>query len=134
MEIHLKIVGILLILLALMHIVIPKYFNWEKELGSLSLITKQILYVHTFFIAFTVLLMGLLCTSYSSELVSAPLGRIICLGLFGFWLVRLIFQFLVYSSKTWKGKRFETVMHILLSMLWAYFTFVFLLIYLSGSG
>ena len=64
MEIHLKIVGALLIALSLMHIIIPKYFKWEQELKSLSLITKQILYVHTFFIAFIVLLMGLLCLSY----------------------------------------------------------------------
>ena len=126
MELHLKIVGSLLIMLALMHIIIPKFFKWEQELTSLSLITRQILYVHTFFIAFVVLLMGLLCVGYAGELTSTPLGRVICLGLFGFWLTRLIFQFFVYSPKVWKGKRFETIMHILFSILWTYFTMTFL--------
>ena len=130
MEIHLKVAGTLLILLSLMHIIIPKYFKWEQELASLSLITKQILYVHTFFIAFVVLLMGLLCLGYSRELVHDPFGRIISLGLFGFWLTRLIFQFLVYSPKVWRGKRFETVMHAVFAVMWFYLTNVFLFSYI----
>jgi hypothetical protein len=130
MEIHLKIVGSLLIALSGMHIVIPKYFKWEQELTSLSLITKQILYVHTFFIAFIVLLMGLLCLNYSHELVYDPFGRVISLGLFGFWLTRLIFQFFVYSPKVWRGKKFETVMHVVFSLTWFYLTAVFLFAYM----
>jgi hypothetical protein len=130
MEIHIKIVGCLLIALSLMHIIVPKYFKWENELASLSLITKQIVYVHTFFIAFMVLLMGLLCLSYSHELTHDAFGRVISLGLFGFWLTRLIFQFLVYSPKVWRGKRFETIAHIMFSLTWMYFTLVFLLSYL----
>jgi hypothetical protein len=133
MEIHIKIVGSLLIALSLMHVIIPKYFKWEHELTSLSLITKQILYVHTFFIGFVVLLMGLLCISYSHELLYEPFGRVISLGLFGFWLTRLIFQFFVYSPKVWRGKRFETAMHILFSFLWLYFSGVFLLGYLRSG-
>jgi hypothetical protein len=130
MDIHLKIVGILLIVLSLMHIAIPKYFKWSQELSPLSHITKQILYVHTFFIAFTLLLMGLLCINYSAELISNRLGRVISLGLFVFWLIRLIFQFFVYSPKVWRGKRFETVMHIIFSIVWLYFSSVFLLIFI----
>jgi hypothetical protein len=133
MEIHLKIVGCLLIALALMHIIIPKYFKWEQELTSLSLITKQIFYVHTFFISFIVLLIGLLCLNYSHELVYDSFGKVISLGLFGFWLTRLIFQLLVYSPKVWRGKKFETVMHVVFSLLWIYLTGVFLLSYLGPA-
>lgn len=131
MEIHLKIVGSLLVALSLMHAVIPRYFNWAQELVSVSLITKQILYVHTFFIAFLVLLIGILCLGYTHELLNNPLGKVISLGLFIFWLVRLVFQFLVYSPKVWRGKRFETIMHVVFSLTWAYFTTVFLFSYLS---
>jgi hypothetical protein len=131
MEIHLKIVGSLLIALSLMHIIIPKYFKWEQELTSLSLITKQILYVHTFFIAFIVFLIGLLCLSHSHELLHDPFGRVISLGLFAFWLTRLIFQFFVYSPKVWRGKRFETAMHIAFTIMWTYFTSVFIFAYLN---
>jgi hypothetical protein len=131
MELHLKIVGSLLIALSLMHVGIPRYFTWEQELTTVSLITKQILYVHTFFIALIVMLIGLLCVGYSHELVYDSLGRVISLGLFGFWLIRLIFQFVVYSPKVWRGKRFETIMHIVFAITWAYFAAVFFMAYIT---
>jgi len=134
MDLHLKIVGSLLIALAFMHIVIPRYFNWRQELETLSLITRQILYVHTFFIAFVVLLMGLLCMGYSEDLLNTSLGKVTCIGLFGFWATRLVFQFFVYSSKLWNGKRFETIMHILFSMLWMYVSGVFLFAFLFNKS
>ena len=56
MERHLEITGILLIGLALLHVVFPRYFKWREELRGVSLITRQILHVHTFFIALTVFL------------------------------------------------------------------------------
>ena len=107
-----------------------KYFNWEKELNTLSLINKQMMGVHTFFIAVTVFLMGILCLSSASELTSTEFGKKISLGLGVFWVCRLFFQFFVYSSTLWKGKVFETIVHIVFSCLWIYLSAVFLLIYL----
>jgi len=85
--------------------------------------------VHTFFIALTVFLMGLLSLLYSAELVTLPFGRVISLGIGIFWLVRLFFQFFVYSKDLWKGKRFETIMHILFAITWVYLAAVYLTTY-----
>lgn len=126
MQNHLHIVGFLLIALALVHIVFPKYFNWNEELKSLSLINRQMMIVHTFFIAFTVFLMGLLCITSSVELIEANLGKKISLGLGIFWTIRLFIQLFVYSKNLWKGKKFETFIHILFSIFWLYFSSVFL--------
>ena len=125
MHIHLKIIGILLILLALVHMIFPKYFNWDKELHMLSLINRQLIWVHTFFIALTIFLMGLLCLTSASPLIETELGKRICLGLGIFWLIRLFIQFFGYSSKLWKGKLFETSVHILFAFLWTYLSFIF---------
>ncbi len=129
MELHLKIIGIVLPCLALVHIIFPKYFNWKEELKPLSLINKQMMEVHTFFVAFVVFLMGVLCFTSAGELVSTPLGKKICLGMGIFWFARWICQFFVYSSKLWRGKVFETLVHLLFSFLWTYLTGVFLYIY-----
>ena len=123
MYIHLKIIGILLMVLALVHIVFPKYFNWKKELSSLSLVNRQMIMVHTFFIALTIFLMGLLCLTSSSDLIETNLGKKISLGLAVFWIVRLTIQFFGYSAKLWKGKIFETSVHILFTFLWTIFEF-----------
>ena len=130
MEIHLKIIGCLLVGLALIHIVFPRYFNWGIELKSLSLINRQMMTVHTFFIALTVFLMGLLCLTSSSELIQTNFGKKVSFGLGIFWTIRLLIQFFGYSPELWKGKKFETLMHMVFSLLWLYLSIIFLTIYL----
>lgn len=125
MELHLKIIGFILIILAIVHGVFPRYFNWQKELSSLSLVNKQMMYVHTFFIALVILLMGVLCLTSSKEIIETNLGKRVCLGLGVFWIMRLVIQFFGYSSELWKGKTFETSIHILFIFLWTYLSFIF---------
>ncbi|RYG41353.1 MAG: hypothetical protein EOO01_25340 [Chitinophagaceae bacterium] len=125
MILHLKIVGWLLMLLATIHIMFPRYFNWKAELKDVSLINRQMMYIHTLFIGLMVLLMGALCISATADLLFTPLGNKICLGLCAFWSTRLVIQFTGYSSTLWKGKPFETWMHVVFTFIWAYVSGVF---------
>lgn len=121
-----------MIVLALIHALFPKRFDWKTELRPLSLINRQVMYVHTFFIAVIVFLMGLLCLTSTQEIIGTNLGKKIALGLGFFWFLRLIIQFFGYSSELWKGKTFETTVHILFSILWTYFSVIFFLIYFKN--
>lgn len=134
MELHLKIIGFCLIVLGLVHAVFPKQFNWKQELSSLSIMNREMMYVHTFFIAFMLVLVGFLCLTSANELLETTLGKRICLGLGIFWIVRLYIQFFGYSSKIWKGKQFETVVHILFSIFWTYLSVIFILVYVITPG
>ena len=89
------------------------------------------MYVHTFFIGFIVFLGGVLCITSANELITTSLGRRVCLGIGIFWGVRLVVQFVGYSSKLWKGKRFETLVHIMFVGLWGYLTGVFGWVYFN---
>jgi hypothetical protein len=131
MEVHLKIIGYLLMLLALIHVVFPKYFNWKEELKYLSLINKQMMMVHTFFIALTVFLMGSIFVLESKELIETNLGRKIILGFAIFWSIRLFMQLFVYSPKLWRGKKFETIFHVFFTCFWVYISTVTWSIYLN---
>jgi hypothetical protein len=126
MEMHLKIIGALLVLLSLVHAGFPRYFDWSGELKPLSLINRQMVYVHTLFVALVVLLMGLLCLFSAYDLVHTRLGRTVAFGMGIFWLVRLLVQFFGYSAELWRGKRFETAVHIGFSCLWTYMSAVLL--------
>ncbi len=127
MELHLKIAGTLLVLLALLHIAFPRYFRWRSELAPLGLLSRQMMYVHMFFVALMMLLMGVLCITCAADIIATPLGHKIGFGLFIFWCTRLVFQLFVYSPALWRGKRFETMIHIVFTLLWAYLSGVFLL-------
>ncbi|TCC90518.1 hypothetical protein EZ428_14695 [Pedobacter frigiditerrae] len=133
MELHLEIVGFILIVLAFIHIIFPRYFAWKEQLKSLTLINKQLMYVHTFFIAVTTLLMGVLCMLCAKDLTTTLFGQKIAFGLALFWGMRLFFQFFVYSKDLWKGKRLETWIHTLFSILWFYISLVFSLVALNLS-
>jgi hypothetical protein len=129
MYIHLKIIGFVLMALAMVHAIFPRYFHWKEELKDLSLINRQMMKVHTFFIALTVFLMGLFCVIHTDEIIGTHLGKIISLGFGIFWFFRLVIQFVGYSPELWKGKTFETIVHIIFAFLWAYLSVVFFLIY-----
>jgi hypothetical protein len=131
METQLNIIGIVLVLLAAVHVVFPTYFDWKNELNKLSLINKQMVQVHTFFIALTVLLMGVLCITSATEITQTVLGKRIALGFGVFWGCRLVIQFFGYSALLWRGKILETTIHILFSVLWMYLTILFFTIYIK---
>ena len=87
--------------------------------------------IHTFFIGLAVFLMGLLCLTLPDELADTNLGKKISLGLGIFWAARLFIQFFGYSPELWKGKTFETVMHIVFSILLIYVSIIFLATYFT---
>ncbi|WP_257666413.1 hypothetical protein [Parapedobacter tibetensis] len=132
MELNLNIIGFLLIALSLVHLIFPKYFDWKVDLSGISLINRQMLYIHTLFIALIVGLIGLLCITSAREIIETSLGHKLALGIGMFWAIRLLVQFFGYSAKLWKGKAFETIIHVLFSMLWLYLSAVFLTIFWMG--
>jgi hypothetical protein len=125
MEALLKIAGVILVGLAVLHAFFPTYFKWKDELRTITPLTRQIHYIHTFFIALIVLLNGLLYLTSTTELLTTALGHRISLGFSVFWACRLFLQFFGYSSSLWRGKLFETAMHVLFSLLWLFLTLVF---------
>ncbi len=131
MELLLRLTGFVLIALGLFHVFFPKYFKWKEEFSRVSMINRQMMYVHSFFIAFVVVLIGLLCVTSATDLLTTPLGKRISLGISIFWITRLFIQFFGYSTSMWKGKTFETGIHILFSILWIGLSAVFILAYLA---
>ena len=129
MELHIKIIGVMLVILSLIHAIFPKYFRWSEEMAGVSLINRQMMYVHTFFLAIVLLMMGVLCLTSATELSNTNLGRKVALGIGIFWLLRLFIQFFGYSASLWKGKKFETWVHVVFSLLWTYLSGVFLGVY-----
>ena len=126
LSVHLQIVGVFLVLLGLSHACFNRYFQWQRELGRVSLLTRRIFYVHAFFIALGVMMAGAVSFLYADSLLRpGPLSRAILVGMTVFWLCRLLAQFFAYESAIWRGNRFRTSMHVVFSLLWFYITGVY---------
>ena len=123
LSLHLRIVGVLLMCLGLSHAFFGRYFKWERELADVSLLTRQIFFVHTFFIALGVVLAGAASFVCADALLRPGiLSRTLLAGMTLFWLCRLLTQFFMYDARIWRGDRFRTVMHGVFSVLWIYVT------------
>src|ERR1700722_320817 len=108
------------------HFYFPKRFGWRAELEKVSLLTRQIFYVHCFFIWVVLVMFGLLSLVYTDLLLQpGPLARIILAAFVVFWGARLMIQLFVYDAELWKGNRFNTLMHLLFTLMWSYYVRVY---------
>jgi hypothetical protein len=122
LELHLKICGVLLIILGALHPAFARYFRWKEDLLRVSLLTRQVFWVHTLFIVLILIQFGILSLAFAHVLVERSLlAKIVLAGLVSFWSVRLLAQHLIYSPALWRGNRFNTIMHLVFSGLWTYF-------------
>lgn len=123
---HLRIVGTLLLLLAAINVALPRHFRWNEELQHVSPLTRQVFRVHCGFIILVLGMMGLLSAAFTDALLeSTRLGRAVLAGLALFWGVRLYTQWFVYDRRLWWGRRFETGVHLVFTLLWSYFAGVY---------
>jgi len=126
LELCLRIAGVLLILLAVVHVTFPKRFQWAEELARLSLLNRQIFLVHVFFIVVLVGSMGVLSAVFTDALLErSKLARLVTAWLCLFWLTRLVFQWFVYDPSLRRGSRLNATVHILFSLMWCYLVFIY---------
>ncbi len=126
LELHLRIAGALLLLLAAAHVFFPKQLGWKEDLAKLTLLNRQVFLVHVGFIMLILVLFGVLALGFTADLVApSRLAAAVLGGLTLFWGLRLITQQFIYDRSLWRGNRRNTVLHVLATLLWCYLTIVF---------
>ena len=122
---HLRAVGVLLAVLAIVNLFVPGRFNWREELTRVSLLNRQIFQAHTAFIVLSIVLMSALFLTCAEALLEPTrLSRAVLIGLTVFWGVRMLMQWFFYSPMVWRGNRLHTVLHGVFSLGWIYVTAV----------
>lgn len=123
---HMRIVGVLLLLLGMSHALLNRYFGWAQELAAVSSFTRRVFFVHTFFIGLGVVLAGAGSFLFADTLLRpGVLSRALLAGMTLFWLCRLLAQFFAYDSALWRGDRFRTFVHTAFAVLWCYVTAIY---------
>ena len=126
LELHLRLVGVIMAALAVVNLFVPRRFHWPEELARLSLINRQIFQAHSIFlILMLALFSALLLTCTDALLEPTRLARAVLAGLTIFWGLRMVMQWFFYSPETWRGHRLHTVLHVVFSGTWIYVTAVF---------
>ncbi len=122
LKLCLQIVGVLMFALVLVNVEAARRLKWRDELQKVSLLTRQVFFVHMGFIILLLAMFGALSLFFANALIEQSLaGRVLTDGLALFWTVRLFTQWFVYDRKLWIGHRFNTSVHILFTGVWGFF-------------
>jgi hypothetical protein len=123
---HLRVAGTLLLCLALAHLILPRALGWTVELREVSLMTRQVSYVHTYFIGLMCGLFGLAATVLTTDLLTRDrMAAAVLTGAIAVWSSRLVVQLCVFDSSLWRGSVLTVLGHIAFVALWTYQTVVF---------
>ena len=125
-EIHLRVVGGLLLAIAALSVYVPRHFGWGAEIQRLTLLARQVFVIHAAFVSLVLVLLGLLLTLHAPALLApGALPRATLVGLLVMWSARMLAQWFFYDARLWRGKPFETFMHVLFSAIYVYFVVTF---------
>lgn len=127
-ELQLRLVGALLLGVAALGVAVHRHFGWGAEIQRLTLLTRQVFLIHSAFVTLVLVMLGaMLLTVAPALLAPGPLPRAVLIGLIVMWSARLLAQWFFYDPSLWRGDRFRTFMHVLFSVLYAYFVATFAL-------
>jgi hypothetical protein len=79
---------------AAFHLAFWAVFRWPKTLASTTLANRAILQIANIQLIWLFLCIGGLCLRFPDALIHTSLGRAVMSGMSGFWLLRLIQQFI----------------------------------------
>ena len=114
-----RVAGMILILLAGLHVPIGRRLAWREESRRLSPANEAIFHAHAFFICFVLVMMGLPCLLEPAILLEGSrAGAWLAWSFSAFWTTRLVVQCFVFPARLWRGKPMETLAHICFSILW----------------
>jgi hypothetical protein len=126
LTILLRVAGVGLILLAGLHVPIGRRLNWRQEAALLSPVNASIFRVHTFFICVVLVMMGVPCVADPAVfLENSRAGGWLAWSFAVFWTIRLFFQWLVYPTELWRGKKLETFIHAWFTIFWLFLAVLF---------
>jgi hypothetical protein len=119
---NLTVAGAILIGLGVLHIALPSVLRWRQEFAGVSMVNRDVGYVHCFFIGLSCLLWGLLPVMAGRSLVApGPVTRLVLVGAVVFWGSRLLIQLTVFNRHAARSRCWR-VLSVAATGMWLYLT------------
>ena len=120
---------------AVLNLFLVRIMKWEESVARMPQLVREVFHVHAWFITITLVIFGVVTIRFAGELAAGTndLGRWLAAGIGIFWLIRWLMQFFYYNSSHWRGKRTETIVHIVLIFLYGSLAGVYLLTAFQGQ-
>lgn len=124
----LRVVGASHVALGLAHVYFWRVFRWTEESARLTPLTARVFAVHTFFIAFVLVALGLLALGRPDLLVTpSDLARLVLGACVVFWTLRLLAQPFVFDPVLLRGSRYRAPVRVAATLLFGGYVLVYTL-------
>jgi hypothetical protein len=105
---------------------VPRVLDWQRSLGTLDRLSRQVVWVHGAFIVLVIIGFGLLSVVFADQLAAGtPLARGVCLFIGLFWGARLVLQLFVMDAKMYLTRASLRVGYHFLTAVFAYHAVVY---------
>ncbi len=133
LETLLVIAGLLHFTLLPVSLAVPRVMNWKRELAPLSLLNRQIIWVHGAYIFLLIAAFGAITLMASGPMADGTEQGPILSGLIGFfWLGRLIIQLFYYDPRDWPTGAVFILGRYALTALFTFWSVVYMLAFVSA--
>lgn len=104
--------------IAAINLRLDSILKWKDELGGLSLLLREVFYVHKWFITIALVIFGVITLRFAGEMAMAEheMARWVAAGIGGFWAIRTIMQWSYYSASHWRGNPPRAAVHWILTI------------------
>ena len=127
LQLNLACAGVLLLGLGAAHLALPAVLGWRRELAAVSVLNREVSYVHCFFIGLSCVLWGLLPLAAGARLLQPdPVTRLVLAGAVCFWASRLLIQIVLFNRHAARSVAWlvlstaGTVLWLYLTLVWAW--------------
>ncbi|MCB1237860.1 MAG: hypothetical protein KDM91_22535 [Verrucomicrobiae bacterium] len=99
--------------IAMINLRLDRLLGWRAELDTLSLLLREVFFIHKWFITITLVIFGVVTLRFAGEFAAGTnaLGRWLAAGIGLFWAIRTGVQWLYYDWSHWRGKAGRTAIH-----------------------
>ena len=105
---------------------IPKVLGWKEKLSDMSILLRQMFWVYSFYIWCTNLCFGLLSALAPQLLLDrSPLATCVSGFILGYWLVRMVVQWLYFDISEIPMTTFNNIARWVLEILFMALTVVY---------
>ncbi|MBV9464389.1 MAG: hypothetical protein JO317_09190 [Verrucomicrobiae bacterium] len=99
---------------ATLNLGLKRMLGWQAEIERQSLLLKEVIHVHTWYISLTLAIFAVLTLRFATAFASGaePLVRWLAAAIGLFWGLRVVIQILYYSASHWRGRPGRTAIHV----------------------
>jgi hypothetical protein len=126
MKTLLQIAGALQLSILMASALVPRVFDWRRNLAGLHPFLRKLFWVYGVFIVLVIIAFATLTLVHAGPMATGePVARSLCVFIAIFWLARLVVQFAVFDPRPFLTNSFYKAGYHVLTLIFVYLVLIY---------